>query len=370
METDPQSAEQLSVVKVNTCKFAVVSGFLGVGKTSLMIALTKYYTARYGKAAMISNDLGGTGLADNRLALLCGCDASEITGECICFCHSVLADRLRSYYADGCELILSDIPGFGVGALEHVYHGMEEDYPGQFAFAPFTVLIEPRSAELLCSGKSGELVHILHAQLLEADLIVLNKCDLLDSSEVAALVSRLAGKYPQASVLSASALTGEGLDALALALRKGSASMRHPAICYNDDALQAEICSLSEHYLQYRAEVCCNDFDGNNYLLSLAEGIRAGIADCGFEIPHMKLLAWSPEGDYAKADLLGISRSVELPHRFTRPCTDLAVTLNASAACPPGKLNDLITAAVEQVSARFQLDVMIFRKECFGLGGE
>ena len=42
METDPQSAEQLSVVKVNTCKFAVVSGFLGVGKTSLMIALTKY----------------------------------------------------------------------------------------------------------------------------------------------------------------------------------------------------------------------------------------------------------------------------------------------------------------------------------------
>ena len=40
----------------------------------------------------------------------------------------------------------SDIPGFGVGALEHVYHGLSEEYPGEFEFAPFTVLIEPRRA--------------------------------------------------------------------------------------------------------------------------------------------------------------------------------------------------------------------------------
>jgi hypothetical protein len=31
---------------------------------------------------------------------------------------------------------VSDIPGFGVGALEHVYHGMEHDYPAAFEFAP------------------------------------------------------------------------------------------------------------------------------------------------------------------------------------------------------------------------------------------
>ena len=47
-------------------KFAVFSGFLGSGKTTTMIALTKYHTTHHGKAAMISNDLGGKGLADNR----------------------------------------------------------------------------------------------------------------------------------------------------------------------------------------------------------------------------------------------------------------------------------------------------------------
>ena len=46
-------------------KFAVFSGFLGSGKTTTMMALTDYYTAHHGRAAMISNDLGhGVTLAD------------------------------------------------------------------------------------------------------------------------------------------------------------------------------------------------------------------------------------------------------------------------------------------------------------------
>ena len=61
-------------------KFAVFSGFLGSGKTTTMIALTQYYTAHHGKAAMISNDLGeGVTLADDRLARLSGANASQIT---------------------------------------------------------------------------------------------------------------------------------------------------------------------------------------------------------------------------------------------------------------------------------------------------
>lgn len=351
-------------------KFAVCSGFLGAGKTSVMIALTKYYNTKYGKAAMISNDLGGSGLADHRLALLQECRAEEITGECICFCHSVLAEYLRTFFDEGYELVLSDIPGFGVGALEHVYHGMEQDYPGAFDFAPFLVVIEPSNAELLVYGDSGDMTHILHDQLLEADLIALNKCDLLPAEHTAALISALSKAYPLAKVLAVSALTGEGLDVLSFALRDGHASMQHPAIAYEEDALQAEMGSLSEYYLQYRAIVCCDDFDGNAYLFSLAEHIRNSLSKAGREVPHMKFLAWSPDGDYGKADLLGVSRSVEQPHQFLRPCVDLAVTLNATAVCPSAELDTLIEQAVREISAQYQLDCTVFRKECIGLGEE
>ena len=352
-------------------KFAVFSGFLGAGKTTTMMALTQYYSAHYGKAAMISNDLGtGVTLADHKLAQLSGCRASQITGECICFCHDALTARLKEYYAQGCELVLSDIPGFGVGALEHVYHGLAENYPGQFDLAPFTVLIEPRNAALLQAGRADEMGVILDAQLREADLIVLNKCDLLDQDTCGGALAWLRQHYPQASVLAVSAKTGEGLDALSLALREGQASLQHPDIDYEAEDLQGAMGRLSEYYLQYRAIVCCNIFDGNAYLRDLAQAIQYAAGEGGFEFPHLKLLAWGPEGDFAKADILGVNRPVEMPRCFENPCVDLAVILNTSAVCPDEALDRLLGEAVKQVSDRYQLELTIFKKDHFGLGEE
>ena len=185
-------------------KFAVFSGFLGSGKTTTMMALTKYYTAHHGKAAMISNDLGhGVSLADDRFARLSGCNASQITDDCICYVNDKLADRLNGYYDEGCELVMSDIPGFGVGALEHVYHGLAEKFPGQFELAPFTVLVEPKTVELLRSGQGGDQEYLYNTQLVEADLIVLNKCDLLDDAQREADICWLRENYPEAMGLHA-----------------------------------------------------------------------------------------------------------------------------------------------------------------------
>ena len=351
-------------------KFAVVSGFLGAGKTSVMMALTAYDTARGLPAAMISNDLGeGVTLADHRLAALSGVNASEITGECICFCHDVLRASLAAHFDAGCALVLSDIPGFGVGALEHVYHGLAAEGLTDFALAPFTVVIEPEKAALLQAGRGGDMAHILRAQLMEADCIVLNKRDLLTDAELAALTQYLAGAFPGTQVLAVSARTGAGLDALSDALRAGTASMRHPAIDYEGDDLQNAMARLSEYYLQYHAVVCCDDFDGTAYLLDIAEKARAAVRAAGGELPHLKLLAWGPEGDFGKMDVLGVGRAIEVTRPFAERCTDIAVVLNASAACPAAVLDAAVTTAAEDASREYQLDMAVFRKDCFGMGG-
>ena len=350
-------------------KFAVFGGFLGAGKTTAMTALTKYYTERFGAAAMISNDLGeGVTLADHRYALLSGCRASEITGECICFCGERLAERLNAYYDAGCELVLSDIPGFGVGALEHVYFGLTEHYPGRFELAPFTVLTEPENLALLRADHASDRAIICHNQLLEAELIVLNKCDLLDARACEDELRWLRERYPQARALAISALRGEGLEELSLALREGSASLRRPEIDYDAEPLQAALGRLSEYYLQYRAAVCCLDFDGTAYLADMAARIQTALRGAGREIPHMKLLAWGPEGDFGKVDLLGVDRPIEISRRFERPCTELAVILNASASCPADELDAIVSSAAEEISEKYRLEMTVYKKDCFGLG--
>ncbi len=350
-------------------KFAVFSGFLGSGKTTTMMALTKYHTAHHGKAAMISNDLGhGVSLADDRFARLSGCNASQITDDCICYVNDKLADRLNGYYDEGCELVMSDIPGFGVGALEHVYHGLAEKFPGQFELAPFTVLVEPKTVELLRSGQGGDQEYLYNTQLVEADLIVLNKCDLLDDAQREADICWLRENYPEAMVIAISARKEEGLEELSRALTQGQASMRRPDIGYGGEAFRHAMGKISEYYIQYRAVVCCNDFDGNAYLLDMARTVQDGIGQAGQLIPHLKLLAWEPEGDFGKADLIGTEREIEVTRRFERPCADIAVILNASAACPADQLEEILVGAMNSVSDKYQLELTVFKKEGLAMG--
>ena len=351
-------------------KFAVFSGFLGSGKTTTMMALTNYVSQTLGRAAMISNDLGKQSLADNKMAQLSGCNASELTEACICYQTENLVARLDKLFdEEGCCLVISDIPGFGVGALDHVYHTLHRKYPGRYALAPFTVLVEPRTVKLLQQDQGGDLAYILHTQLREADLLVLNKCDLLSQDEREEALAWLEGRYPQAKALAISARTGEGLPQLAQALLQQEASLQLPDIGYGGADFSAAMGKMAEFYAQYYVTVCCNDFDGNSYLLALADAAALGIQAVGGEIPHLKLLAWEPEGDYGKADLLGTDRPVELTKAFSAPCTQLAVMLNASAACPSQALDRILTEAMEQVSGAFNLELVLYKKECFGMGG-
>ena len=351
-------------------KFAVFSGFLGSGKTTAMMALTRLFSAKFGKAAMITNDLGGQGLADNRLARLSGCNAYELTGKCICYQTENLVSRLKHLFITGeCDLVISDIPGFGVGALKHVYHTLREQYSEVCELAPFTVLVEPCSVEKLRRGRDCDYAYILKAQLKEADLIVLNKCDLLRPAEQRLAQDFLRQCNPSAEVICISALTGQGLEQLAQRLTNGSASLRNPDIGYGGVEFTRVMDKVSEFNMQYYATVCCNDFDGNSYLLAIAEDVQARISGTDGSIPHLKLLAWNPEGEYGKVDLLEAGRPVEINHRFVNPCKELAVVLNASAFFPPEQMDDMLSEAIETVSNTYQLSLSVYKKECFGLGG-
>ncbi len=350
-------------------KFAVFSGFLGSGKTTAMMALTKYFTRNHGAAAMISNDLGDQSLADNRLAQLSGCNASELTGDCICYQRENLAARLDSLYSEGCSLVISDIPGFGVGALDHVYHGLEQDYPGHYELGPFTVLVESSTVEALRKGCGGDIAYILNTQLVEADLIVLNKTDLLSPDDRDEILLWLRNNYPHAKALAISALKGEGLEELCQALIRGKASMRLPDIGYGGEAFGKAMGGISEYYIQYHATVCCNDFDGSAYLMELASRVKDAVSLSGGDVPHLKLLAWEPEGDYGKADLIGVGRDIVLTKAFQKPCTEISVMLNASAICPANELASIMDDAIDKASENHQLELIVFKQECFGMGG-
>src|SRR3954467_12520402 len=68
---------------MTTVRFIALSGFLGAGKTTTMIAAARHLERRGEKVAVITNDQG-TVLVDTQLVRSALDNVSEVTGGCFC----------------------------------------------------------------------------------------------------------------------------------------------------------------------------------------------------------------------------------------------------------------------------------------------
>ena len=170
-------------------EFLVVSGFLGAGKTTTMIALAEYMDAHMQKVGIIANDLGAQ-LVDTNLTRESGCTVEEIASGCICYQMENTVDRIRRMRdGAGAKLVMSDIPGCGVGTVEHVYKQVLRDNSDEFWLGPLTVIVDPERLRMIMPEQADinlppELKYLLETQVEEADLVVLNKIDKLSEPEL------------------------------------------------------------------------------------------------------------------------------------------------------------------------------------------
>ena len=87
-------------------RFMVVSGFLGAGKTTAMIAMGEYMDRNYGHVGLIASDLGAN-LVDTNLTQTSGCTVEEIASGCICYQMDNTIDKtLLSILDNGSGLLL------------------------------------------------------------------------------------------------------------------------------------------------------------------------------------------------------------------------------------------------------------------------
>lgn len=134
-------------------KYMVTSGFLGAGKTTSMLAFARSINVRWGKAAILANDLGASNIVDADFTATSDVLTTSIAGNCICYQHENLVDKLRQLVSGGATVIFSDIPGCGIGALDHVYLQLVEREPDEFELMPFTCIVDPERMRMLMEGE-------------------------------------------------------------------------------------------------------------------------------------------------------------------------------------------------------------------------
>jgi hypothetical protein len=177
----------------------VVGGFLGSGKTTLILAAARLLERRGLRSAVVLNDQG-VELVDTRHAGMQGMQTSEVTGGCFCCRSSGLMTKIEAFRDFSPDVIFTEPVGSCTDISATVLGPLKEDFE-HYRVAPFTVLVDPaRAAALLGVDADRDLAFLFEKQLLEADVVCMSKADL----------------YPDASGLPGaehhlSAVTGDGV---------------------------------------------------------------------------------------------------------------------------------------------------------------
>ena len=354
-------------------KYMVTSGFLGAGKTTSMIAFANSVNKRGGRAAILANDLGANNIVDADFTATTDILTTQITGNCICYQHENLVDKLHQLMAGGATVILSDIPGCGIGALDHVYLQLEEREAGEFDLMPFTCIVDPERLRMIMPEAAQinlptEMRFLLDAQMAEADLIVLNKKDLLSSDELEKRMVFIKSSYPDTPIMAMSALTGDGVDEVVDYLLSHKAAAKHREIGYGSAEFVAAETLLSWYnrrvFLEERND---KNTDFNAVIGELFEEIRQGLKAKENNVPHLKVFASGAGDDFFKASLIGVDYDVEYARKLSQSYSAISVIINARAAADSQVMAGIVEDALDAVASRNNLKSRTFFMETFGM---
>lgn len=178
----------------------IVGGFLGSGKTSLILKAAQMLELRGMRCAVILNDQGDE-LVDAQLAETAGMITREVTGGCFCCRLSGVIELIDELRSRSCDVIFAEPVGSCTDISATVFGPLREQF-GSYRIAPFTVLADPaRAAGLLVDDADSDMAFLFRNQLKEADLVCMSKADLYPG----------AAGIPGVAARCVSAKTGEGV---------------------------------------------------------------------------------------------------------------------------------------------------------------
>jgi G3E family GTPase len=351
--------------------YVMVGGFLGAGKTTAMLRLAEHLTSRGRRVGLITNDQS-TGLVDTSIVASKGFPVQEITGGCFCCRFNSLTDAADQLARDSRpDVFLAEPVGSCTDLRATVQYPLRRMYGENYRVAPLSVLVDPKRAARVLGLESGpgfsaKVLYVYEKQLEEADIIVINKRDLLNDAQREALERALRERFPSAEVVTVSARTGENLDDWFGRL-SGSLASR-PAMDVDYDVYADGEALLG--WLNATVELSsAAPFDGNAFLQRLADAVRDWMEAAGIEIAHFKMtLAPETGDDLGVLNLVRTDGRPDTPYRLAEDISGGELILNLRAEGDPEDLKASVIAALEKVARDLRITTTTTHIEHFRPG--
>ena len=341
-------------------RIAIIGGFLGAGKTTLINKIAKGLGEDGKTIGLIMNDQGEA-LVDTQYSKAMGFETAEVLRGCFCCRFNDLMTSARNIVSRTCpDFIIAEPVGSCTDLLATVVAPLKLMYPNEFEVAPLIIVVD--APRLVKEGLDpGTLSGYLRKhQIEEAEYIVISKIDLVTRNALLKLVEAAKTYNPQAEVIPFSAITGHGLDKIMGVVRSGKRSDRQPVdIDYDTYA---------------RAEAELGWYNGSFGFQTVE---RVDAYELATKIIRSISLCYDP-GDIAHAKLMLTSdtNSLKMSAVFDNISVDgvkgsryadgkVTVTINARVVSSPDELRSNIRRSVFEAMESIGNHTDGFKDECF-----
>ncbi|MFQ5870527.1 MAG: GTP-binding protein [Candidatus Zixiibacteriota bacterium] len=368
-------------------RFIVVGGFLGAGKTSLLCRLAERYVELGEKVGFITNDQADN-LVDTKLVELRGFQAKEIPGGCFCCRFDDLVVAAEEFVDQTeLEILLGEPLGSCADLAATVIQPLRRMYKDLFELAPFSVAVDPSGLEdmLLREGRGRlrtvlsylteifilkrkkprfptSIAYLFAKQMEEADIIVLNKVDLLSDTDRQRMLAFLKERFTDAVVVLVSARTGEGVDRWLDVLKQDLSAGREPLeIDYDRYAeAEAELGWLNATFKVSQK----NGFEAGVLLQELTLDLRERFSLQKAQIAHLKMFLGSA-GRGVSISLVRNEAEPELSEEEKDTIHEATLTINGRVHLSPDLLRQAVTGGMEAVTRKLGINYSIEQLSSF-----
>ena len=207
----------------------LLGGFLGAGKTTLLLQAARTLQHHGIRVGMITNDQDQD-LVDTATAESVGIETREVAQGCFGSRFNVLLDAARELAAPAKKkrgaqeqqqpptVIFAEPVGNSTDLIATILRPMHKLYPDLFNLAPLSIAIDAtRLLQFIRDGSlqtlTDDIAYLFAKQIEEADLLLLNKCDLINASDQELIDDWLKAYVPTLPVIPISALEEGSINA-------------------------------------------------------------------------------------------------------------------------------------------------------------
>jgi G3E family GTPase len=352
-------------------KLIFAGGFLGSGKTTALAALAKRLIERGMRVGIITNDqtenLVDTVIVKQLLHEL-GVPVEEVVKGCFCCKFDELMDHIETILAHNPDVLMGEPVGSCTDFVAAVANPIKIGYRDAFRFAPFSIMVDPDRVRELVLGETEtrfpeEVAYLFQKQMEEADIIALNKIDLLTDQETGRLFAALETKFPDKNVRTVSATEGNGMDEWLEELLSGRPGANTVLRQIDYDRYATAEAALG--WLNAAVKISASKpLDAAQFARTLALGLREAFKGKDGEIGHLKFVI-TTGGKAMWTNVTKLDSEPSVSGEQLGMLSQGTLILNARVRLEPEELESIVRHILDNVCKDTGVQFEIEDLQCF-----